>query len=288
MSDLLYTLPIHDLSHPTCRSTDPITHIETGKVVYLPNLSFTVDNPELLHPSVVDAKKKNVSYDYQSKRLRGVAENSLYHRELHSMMHAYADYAQQLIIGLFPEYHSALRWGRTSYRPVEILGRQRSKRQDDTRVHVDAFPATPVQGWRILRVFCNVNPNHQPRVWNLGDNFNTVLTNFGPQLPTYKPWKAAVLQYLRITKTLRSAYDHYMLHLHDQMKLDDYYQAQVKKTRIDFAAQSTWIVFTDQVSHAALSGQYALEQTFYLPISAMANPDLSPFKQIEHYGLQVA
>jgi hypothetical protein len=65
------------------------------------------------------------------------------------------------------------------------------------------------------------------------------------------------------------------------MKLDDKYQEQVSKTRFDFPAQSSWIVFTDQVSHAALSGQYLLEQTFYLPVEHMNEPALSPQHVLE-------
>jgi len=72
-----------------------------------------------------------------------------------------------------------------------------------------------------------------------------------------------------------------MLHLHDRMKLDKTYQQTLAKQRVDFPPQSTWLVFTDQVSHAALSGQYLLEQTFYLPVEAMDNPTLSPLRQWE-------
>jgi len=32
------------------------------------------------------------------------------------------------------------------------------------------------------------------------------------------------------------------------------------------------MVFTDSVPHAALSGQYALEQTFIIPVKAMVEP----------------
>lgn len=77
---------------------------------------------------------------------------------------------------------------------------------------------------------------------------------------------------------MRSAYDHYQLQLHDRMKLDDHYQQTVSKNTINFQAQSTWIVFTDHVSHAALSGQFLLEQTFYLPVAAMRNPEHSPLR----------
>ena len=36
---------------------------------------------------------------------------------------------------------------------------RRTWRKDDTRLHVDSFPATPSGGRRILRVFSNVNPD---------------------------------------------------------------------------------------------------------------------------------
>ena len=41
------------------------------------------------------------------------------------------------------------------------------------------------------------------------------------------------------------------------------------------------MVFTDQVSHAALAGHFALEQTFYLPVSAMVTPDTAPLRVLE-------
>ena len=63
-----------------------------------------------------------------------------------------------------------------------------------------------------------------------------------------------------------------MLQIHDRMKKNIDYQARVSFQEINFSANSTWIVFTDQVSHAALKGQYLLEQTFYLPTHAMQEP----------------
>ena len=36
---------------------------------------------------------------------------------------------------------------------------------------------------------------------------------------------------------------------------------------MDLPAGSTWLTFTDQVSHAAMAGQYQFEQTFLLPVS---------------------
>jgi hypothetical protein len=65
------------------------------------------------------------------------------------------------------------------------------------------------------------------------------------------------------------------------MKADLRYQAEAPHTAIDFPAGSTWIAFTDQVSHAAMAGQYQLEQTFLVPVTAMERPDLSPLRVLE-------
>ena len=70
----------------------------------------------------------------------------------------------------------------------------------------------------------------------------------------------------------RTGYDYAMLQIHNRMKQDSDYQRSVRRLDFHFPPGSTWIVFTDAVSHAALSGQHLFEQTFYLPISAMAEP----------------
>jgi hypothetical protein len=90
-----------------------------------------------------------------------------------------------------------------------------------------------------------------------------------------------LMQLLGITKGLRTPYDHYMLHMHDNMKGDLAYQHGARQTELRFPPGSTWIVFTDQVSHAAMSGQHMLEQTFYLPVEAMQDPRLSPLRILE-------
>ena len=72
-----------------------------------------------------------------------------------------------------------------------------------------------------------------------------------------------------------------MLQLHDLMKADTEYQAAAPQTSFEFPAGSTWMAFTDQVSHAAMAGQFQLEQTFLLPIDAMLDPQRSPLRVLE-------
>ncbi|KTD03106.1 Kdo hydroxylase family protein [Legionella feeleii] len=288
MNDQLHILNTSDLESIRGDNKElALQSLEAGKVIYFPNYAFslqTAETEQLLTETILDGKHKNVSFDYSRQRLGGYRqqrdENAL-SAPLKAFMQRYAEFAKQLVDTLIPQYQEALLWGRTSYRPAEIEGRVSSKRKDDTRLHVDSFPASPVNGQRILRVFCNINPHGAPRVWHLGEPFAKVLNRFAAGIPNYSPIRAKFLHWVKATKTLRSAYDHYQLNLHDTMKLDDEYQQTVNKQRFDFPANSTWIVFTDQVSHAALGGQFLLEQTFYLPVDAMANPSLSPLKYWE-------
>ena len=252
--------------------------LESGNILFFPQHYYHWAEPELLSESILDAHHKNVSFDYQKNKLGAFKqEQPGLDKQLIPLMRGYAEFSKQLIEKTVPSYAPHLLWGRTSFRPAQIKGRPSSKRKDDTRLHVDSFASSPVNGLRILRVFCNINPNNEARVWNVGESFSQVLEQFAPRISSYSKLRAHVLNLVKATKSLRSPYDHYMLHLHDTMKLDDQYQSNVSKVQIDFPSQSSWIVFTDHVSHAALSGQYLLEQTFYLPVHKMRHPERSPF-----------
>ena len=285
MLNELYTINDSNLS-----TIDPshkkllVDELESGKIVYFPKYAFNLKPNELalLSESILAPKEKNISYDYAKNRLTGVADDKAELKPLtNQFMHRFAEYAKELIDEMIPQYNESIIWGRTSYRPAEVRGRKTSKRKDDTKLHVDSFSASPVNGLRILRIFANINPNGEPRVWHVGEPFINLITKFAKDIPPYSQIHAKFLKLIKKTKTLRSGYDHYMINLHDNMKLDLDYQEKVAKKRIDFPPESTWIVFTDHVSHAALSGQYLLEQTFYLPVKAMQNPGLSPLKQWE-------
>ena len=110
---------------------------------------------------------------------------------LKAMLHRFSEKAEPLIYNLLPPYASAIQLGRTSFRPVEIEGRSTSYRKDDTRLHVDAFPATPNQGRRILRVFTNINPDGKTRHWRVGEPFSMVASRFLPL--ACKQWPGSAL-----------------------------------------------------------------------------------------------
>ena len=263
--------------------TESTNALENGKILLFPQLTFTLLSHEnkFLSPKYADAHIKNISFHSLTDTLRGAKASAKEHDELKTMMRRFMQSAQHLIHNIFPAYISALQPGRTSFRPIEISGRVSSYRKDDTRLHVDSFPATPNQGQRILRVFCNINPNGQNRFWRVGESFAKVAERFLPSIRAQWTGKAALLKMIKLTKSYRTEYDHIMLQIHDRMKADVDYQKNVSQNEVHFAPGNTWVVQTDHVSHAAMAGQYALEQTFYLPVNAMINPDLSPLRTLE-------
>ncbi len=90
-----------------------------------------------------------------------------------------------------------------------------------------------------------------------------------------------MLRLFQITKSYRTLYDHYMMRLQMTTKADAAYQRSVPQTRVEFPPGSTWICFTDQVSHAVLSGRHVLEQTYYLPVERMERAERSPLRVLE-------
>jgi hypothetical protein len=254
-----------------------IEAVEAGKVLYFPRLAFRLlpEEKALLRPELLMKGVRNISL-YPQGRLKGAATDAGVQKTVADLMARFAAEASRLARALFPRYAPYLRAAPTSLRPTQVSTRQQSWRADDRRLHVDAFPSRPNRGERILRVFANIDPSGQPRVWRVGEPFEDVARRFLPRAARYSPLRARWLHRLRVTKTLRSEYDHLMLQLHDGMKSDDRYQREGRQETMQFPAGSCWVCLSDQTVHAAMSGQNMLEQTFHLPSVCQYNPDSSP------------
>lgn len=269
---------------PDSAQQQAIQSLENGRIIFFPELKFPLTSQEqqFLSPDFADPNSKNISFHAGTNKLWGVRHLSdTQHQELKSMLSRFSHDALELIKGILPRYSRQVVVGRTSYRPVEISGRVTSYRKDDKRLHVDAFPSAPNQGKRILRVFCNINPNGEDRVWRVGEPFEKVANQFIPKITKPFPGTSSLLRLLKITKSYRTLYDHYMLQMHNMMKADEEYQVKAEQQEIRFPPGSSWIAQTDDVSHAAMQGQYVLEQTFYLPVKAMKDESLSPLRVLE-------
>lgn len=282
--EILETLDITSWQGPfapqiAAKSADAL---EQGRLLYAPRLPFILSESErhFLTPACLDGRTKNISFRPDSGSLKGTQLQGARRDELKNMMERFYCESLALLKALCPIYSAHLTPGFTSFRPVEIAGRSASWRHDDSRLHVDAFPSRPMAGLRILRVFTNVNPE-MPRIWRVGEPFEQVASKLLPRLKPPLPGSATVLQWLHIVKGRRTKFDHYMLGIHDNMKADQNYQSQAVQTKLAIPPGATWACYTDSVSHAAMSGQYAFEQTFYLPVAAMRDQNRSPLRILE-------
>jgi 3-deoxy-D-manno-oct-2-ulosonic acid (Kdo) hydroxylase len=257
--------------------------VESGHVLAFPQLAFPLgdDEQRFLDPKWADATAKNVSVRWPSGELRGAAGAAPDLQALRALIVRFAEQSEAFALRLFPHYRGHLRRGNTSFRPTDVAARVRSWRQDDTRLHVDAFPSNPMRGTRLLRVFCNVNPDGAPRRWRVGEPFEAHARRYLASLKRPLPGAAWLMAATGITKRRRSEYDHLMLQLHDLAKADAAFQKQSPQTRVDFAPGTTWVCFSDQVLHAAMGGQHMLEQTFQLDAPRLAHPASAPLAILE-------
>lgn len=254
-----------------------VSAVEDGKVLHFPQLAFLLSARErtLLAPGLLQPGVRNISLDPRG-RLKGVAGDGAVQSRARDLMARFSADAAGLVNGLFPGYRAHLRPGLVSLRTVQVAGRRQSWRADDRRLHVDAFPSRPNQGERILRVFANINPQGEPRVWRVGEAFAHAADRFLTGARRYSRLHARLLRALRVTKSLRTEYDHLMLQLHDRLKADARYQAEAPQETFAFAPGSAWVCFSDQTLHAAMSGQHMVEQTFHLPPDRQYNREASP------------
>jgi hypothetical protein len=284
-SEVIEPLSITSWSGPfdaelQAKATDAL---ESGHVLLLAQLPFRVAPEEafLLSPRIMGSERKNISFDPVTGQMSNTSLSGGDADRLRAMMQRFGDAAETLLRDLLPDYAPALERARTSFRPAEIAGRDYSPRHDDRLLHCDAFPSRPMRGRRILRLFCNIAPDGAARAWRVGEPFPEFARQFLPRTGAAVPGSAWLLERLGITKGRRSEYDRIMLRLHDTGKLDGTYQSGGPKADVSFAAGTTWLCFTDQVLHAALAGHCALEQTFHLPVAAMAHPERSPLRVLE-------
>jgi hypothetical protein len=266
-----------------------IKALESGAVLYFPNLAFAVagNEKEFLDGRLTDGKAKNISLDHTTGKLQGTSAGGERAARLAAMMERFGAGATGFVTALLP-FYAGLERARTSFRPVEVEGRAYSVIQDDRLLHIDAFPSRPMQkGRRILRFFANVAPSDSKdgargaRQWQVGEDFTSFARKFVPRVRPHLPGKSWLFGQLGVTRGRRSPYDEMMLSLHDAAKRDAAYQRHAPHTSLEFPPGSCWLAYTDQVLHAALAGEFALEQTFHFDVERMAEPERAPIRVLE-------
>src|SRR5262249_52959292 len=126
-----------------------------------------------------------------------------------------------------------------------------------------------------------VAPPGGARQWRGGEKFTHFPRKFAPRVKPHAPGKNWLFGKLGVTRGKRSRYYEMMLSLHDAAKLDSDYQKRPPGEAVQFPPGSSWLVYTDQVLHAALGGAFALEQTFHFDVANMGEPERAPIRILE-------
>lgn len=272
--------------------------LEQGNILFFSQIPFDFPQEEiafLLRQKQGNlAGRKNIAYKPQLDKITNhTAANPEEALQMHEILRNYSQRATQFLSVLLAPYAKQWKIDYASFRPFQEKGRKLRLRARNDLLHVDSFPTRPMHGDRILRFFTNINPVESRR-WITSDPFKELVKKYGglPGLAfprgagySFKDFfERKVKQGLKAMGfkiPLRSPYDHFMLNMHNYLKENEAFQKGCAKTQWEFPPNSCWAVFTDQVSHAAISGQYALEQTFFVPRNALLYPEEAPISILE-------
>jgi hypothetical protein len=273
--------------------------LEKGGIVYFPESPFNFTEKErefLLSQKQAEADyHKNIAYRPKEDRVTGFsAANEADKEELRRIMASFHNQSVRFLETFLAPYARHWKLDFASYRPIEEKGRKMRLRARNDLLHVDSFPTRPIYGDRILRTFINVNPS-QNRVWCTSDTFEKLADRFRADvdppgdLNALAPKSSTIFRkaakLLGIKANGSSPYDKWMLDFHNFLKESEEFQGSARKDQWQFPPNSSWIVFTDMVSHSVLAGQYALEQTIIVDKADLVLPDKAPINILKRmYG----
>jgi hypothetical protein len=276
------------------RARECCEQLEAGCVLYfdrLPYVLFKEDKEFLLSQKQSESRlHKNVSYRPGQDVLRGAAGTPRETARLLEIMRQYSVEVTRFMKQWLLPYASEMALDYASFRPEEEQGRGLPVHKRNDLLHCDAFPTRPTNGHRILRCFTNINPT-TPRVWNTTEDFSMLAAKYAAAAglaefaakgsPRAHPLVRRFKKALGLKAVDHSAYDRFMLRFHDYLKENSDFQQNCPKIRLEFQPGWTWVCYTDSVPHAVLSGQYALEQTFIIPLQSLVTPDKAPIRVLE-------
>ncbi len=289
----------------TTRPEELADGLEYGNIVHFPVSPVSFPSQEDLDFLRVDLprylKRKNISYHPEVRRVVGVGGGREILERARRILEAHSGLVREFLErSLRPLAHG---WtvATSSFRPLQEKGRALSAHASNERVHVDAGAYGATHGNRILRFFMNAHPSEE-RIWVTKGSFPDVYRRFG-QAAGVAPSSAdrrdlsegagnrlysrlldATARWgLPVAKLAdTSPYDRLMRRFHNFMKDSPEFQETPDGHRsFEFAPGSAWMVFTDMVTHACVSGQHAFIDTFIVPLENCRHRSLTPYSVLQ-------
>jgi hypothetical protein len=278
---------------PSLSATDAnlCARLERGELLYVPTCPFPLPHGEdrvFLFGQRQSAAHKNIALDPEAGRLSGIRSLPPEEQErLRRLLQGFGMHATDWLGRLLPVYASGWRRDRITFRPEEEATRSLRHSARNDLLHIDTFPTRPTYGARILRLFVNIHAQ-DPRVWVTSETFPRLLDRYcrtvGLPRPVEGTWRRQLGRRLLQALGRRTAdcfFDQFMLRLHHFLKADDNFQEKCPKRYWKFPPGALWLVFADGVSHAVLRGRYALEHSYFIPLSCLTVPDEAPIALLD-------
>lgn len=274
--------------------------LERGSIVFFPQSPVSLPAPadlEFFRQELPRRLKlKNISFHPEDGKTRGLdSDDDEMVERVNRVLRNVSDDIASFLAKVAPRLTDNWTVGTCSFRPMQERGRDLSAHASNELIHVDAGAYGATNGDRILRFFINVNPE-EDRVWATKGRFPELFAEHGARAqlgfenagPGYL--SKGPLDYLRsgvinlaargipVLKVLDSSpYDRAMRKFHNYMKdTPSFQQQQHGHEEFRFPPFSAWMVYTDMVSHACLSGQHAFVHTSLVRLENCHLPEMAP------------
>jgi hypothetical protein len=282
--------------------------LESNHIVYFPRSPVPLPGAQALQHLRVDLPPhlaaNNVSYYPRGRRLLGLKANRSTRTLTTQVLREHLQEVTAFLQKLMPRQCAGWTLGKVSFRPLQERGRNLRPRDSNELVHIDAGIHGATDGDRILRFFVNIH-EHEDRVWATQGSFGDLLDQYGiecglldrtgrlrvrldrraPDHARRLAVGALALVHPLARKMDSSPYDRAMLQLHRYMKNSERFKAERRDyEELRFAPGSAWMVFTDGVSHASVSGQFALVSTFILRRRSLCHAHHAPYNLMEAHS----
>ena len=274
--------------------------LERGSVVFFPQCPVALpaaEDLEFFRQELPQRLKlKNISFHPEDGKTRGLdSDDAEMIERVNRVLRTVSDDIAAFLGNTAPRLTGNWTVGTCSFRPLQEQGRELSAHASNELIHVDAGAYGTTHGDRILRFFINVNPLEE-RVWATKGSFPELFAEHGERAqlgfrnagPDYL--SKGPLDHLRsglinlaargipVLKVLDSSpYDRAMRKFHNYMKdTPSFQQQQQGHQEFRFPPFSAWMVYTDMVSHACLSGQHAFVHTSLVRLENCHLPEMAP------------
>jgi hypothetical protein len=240
---------------------------------------------------------KNISYHPESDSIPRFEAASEVRNRMEQILRTHGRRVEAFLRRSCPDFVPGWTLGTTSFRSIEEQGRKLPPRSSNELVHIDAGAYGATNGARILRFFVNIHPTRD-RVWGTKGSFPALMSRHpelwdaakggkerveidkGPLDKLYSGLIGALSKLYPLVRVIDSSpYDRSMRRIHNFMKENRMFRDNPEGYKeIYFPPLSSWMVFTDGISHSVLTGQHALVTTVLVPLANCRIPELAPYE----------